>query len=292
MKFVPNAVSRKVARQILVGRKHSPTILFGVGVVGVVATTVLASKSTLKLEEVLLEIEDDVNKARHLKHGSYSEEDRKKDLAVIYTKGALRIGRLYAPAVVVGVVSITALTSSHRILTKRNAALTAAYATLDKAFDEYRRRVIESVGEEEEFRIRTAAQKETVVGEDGKKETVLAACDLDASPYARFFDETCPSWKPTPEYNKFFLIAQQNYWNNMLTARGHVFLNEVYESLGFDHSQQGAVVGWTLDPNEGDGYIDFGFMDGRKDKARQFVNGIEGAIFLDFNVDGVIFDKI
>jgi hypothetical protein len=70
-----------------------------------------------------------------------------------------------------------------------------------------------------------------------------------------------------------------------------VFLNEVYEQLGIPASRAGAVVGWTILPG-GDGYIDFGIFDGENSSARMFVNGHEKSILLDFNVDGVIYNKI
>jgi hypothetical protein len=72
-----------------------------------------------------------------------------------------------------------------------------------------------------------------------------------------------------------------------------VFLNEVYDMVGVPRSKAGAVVGWLLSPNGGtDNFVNFGVFDGRTEVARDFVNGREGAILLDFNVDGVIYDKI
>ena len=110
------------------------------------------------------------------------------------------------------------------------------------------------------------------------------------SPYARFFDETVYEWKPDPLMNKCFLDAQQRYANNLLEARGHIFLNEVYDMLGFQRTREGAVVGWIKN-GDGDGYVDFGIYDGNE-RSRAFVNGHETSILLDFNVDGTIWDKI
>jgi hypothetical protein len=71
-----------------------------------------------------------------------------------------------------------------------------------------------------------------------------------------------------------------------------VFLNEVYRAIGADHTQAGSVVGWILS-DTGDNYIDFGVFNGQDgDRIRDFVNGREGAVLLDFNVDGLIWDKI
>jgi hypothetical protein len=85
-----------------------------------------------------------------------------------------------------------------------------------------------------------------------------------------------------------FLQCQQNYFNQQLKARGHVFLNEIYDAIGLERSKAGTIVGWVTDGN-GDGYIDFGMFE---DASRRFINGIEPSILLDFNVDGVIYDLI
>lgn len=291
MKFLPDTVARKVARQVLVGRKHSPTILFVGGVAGVITSTVLACRATLKLEEVLAETQENIETAQTLQHDNYSEDDRKKDLAYLQIRNVVSITKLYAPAVIVGVVSISALVGSHQILTKRNAALTAAYAALEKGFKDYRKRVIDAIGEEKEEKLYYPRKEIEDVDESGKKTKVNHATEHTASIYARFFDEYNRNWNRNPEYNMAFLKAQQNYANDMLLARGHVFLNEVYDSLGMERTTAGAVVGWVVS-KDGDNYIDFGIFNGKNERARVFVNGGEPSILLDFNVDGVIYDKI
>jgi hypothetical protein len=293
---IKNAVTSKVARQVLVGKKNSPTIMFGAGVVGVVATTVLASRATLKLDDILTEHEDNINKSRELEkhHPDYSSRDARRDRAYIHAKTSVAIGKAYGPAIVVGVVSIGLLTSAHVTLNRRNAGLTAAYAALDKGFKEYRARVIDEYGEEKdrEFRHGSREITEKVVDDNGKtKERSRKVAD-GVSIYARFFDQYSSSWNKTPEYNLLFLRCQQNYLNDRLKAKGHVFLNEAYDALGLDRSKEGAVVGW-LRNGDGDGYVDFGIFDGQHmDRFHDFVTGSEGSILLDFNVDGVIYDKI
>jgi hypothetical protein len=52
------------------------------------------------------------------------------------------------------------------------------------------------------------------------------------------------------------------------------------------------MVGW-IDGGDGDGYVDFGIYDiAAVNNRREFINGYEPSIILDFNVDGVIWDKI
>jgi hypothetical protein len=296
-KLVPNAVSRKFARQILIANKNSPTILFVGGVAGVVTTTVLACRATLKLEDVLSDTQGNLATAARLRDehsDKYSEEDYKKDAAFLYIRTAVKVGKLYSPAIIVGSLSIAALAGSHNILTKRNAAMTAAYAAVEKSFKEYRERVTTEFGEDKDRELRYGTEKVTVTTEDknGPKKTVVTRVAPGIpSQYARFFDEFSTSFQREPEYNFLFLRCQQNYANDMLHSRGHVFLNEVYDMLGIERSKAGAVVGWVLNP-DGDNFIDFGVFDGDNPKARDFVNGREGAILLDFNVDGLIYDKI
>lgn len=288
-------IQRSFSRQLLVGQKHSPKFLFVGGVVGMVGSTVLACRSTLKLEEVLKESQNDLHVAKTIEHEDYSEEDRQKDTAIIYIRAGVAVAKLYAPSVALGAISIAALTKSHNILNERNAALTAAYVAIDKGFREYRHRVVEKYGEDEDRRLRY--DTELLVtgpgeGKNNKPKTSERVGPDAATIYARFFDEYSRNWAKEPEYNALFLRCQQNYANDLLNARGHVFLNEVYDMLGIDHSQAGAIVGWVKN-GDGDGYIDFGvFVAGAGDRVRDFVNGREGSILLDFNVDGVIFDKI
>lgn len=285
MKIIPNAVTRQVARQILVTQKHSPRILFVAGIAGVVTSTVLACRATLKLHEIAEEIEDEITDVKINLEGT---ESYHKDLAYVYAKGAYRIGRLYAPAVIVGTASIGALTGSHITLSRRNASLTAAYAAVSKGFDEYRDRVKTELGEEREREIYHAVTIEQMIDEDGKKVFVPVADPNHWSPYARFFDEASPNWQKNAELNRLFVQCQQNYANHLLHARGHIFLNEVYDMLGLERCKAGQTVGWTLG-NGGDNYIDFGLYEA---SSARFVNGIERSILLDFNVDGVILDNI
>jgi hypothetical protein len=294
MKFVPEVIGRQVARKALMAQKASPEVLLGVGIVGLVGSTVLACRATLKMETVMEEAQGKLEMARTLEHPDYSERDRSRDISLVYFQSSVKIIKLYAPAIIVGGISIYALTSSHRIMTRRNVALTAAYGALEKGFNQYRGRVIDKYGEEVDRDLRYGTELVEIEDEKtGKKKTVTRVGPDDPSIYARFFDPVSTSWSKNPEYNLIFLKCQQNYANDLLKARGHVFLNEVYDMLGLPRSQAGAVVGWILSKNgETDNFVNFGVFDGKEQVARDFVNGREGAILLDFNVDGVIYDKI
>lgn len=295
MKLVPEAVSRTIAHNALLAKKNSPGFLLGAGIVGMVGSTVLACRATLKMDEVLEEAKDKLDTARSLDHPEYSEKDRQRDVSLIYFQTSVKIVTLYGPAIILGGTAIAALVNSHNILTRRNAALTAAYTALEKGFKEYRARVIEKYGEEQDQDFRYGTQQVEVVDPDtGKKRIAKRVGPGDPSIYARFFDNGSTSWSKEPEYNLIFLKCQQNYANDLLRSRGHVFLNEVYDMLGIPRSKAGAVVGWLLTKNgETDNFVNFGIFDDRSnERVRDFVNGFEGAILLDFNVDGIIYDKI
>jgi Family of unknown function (DUF6353) len=273
--------------------KSSPQILFGAGVIGMVGSTVLACRATLKVDQVLEESQGKLELARTLQDDRYSERDRSRDVALIHFQSSVKIVRLYAPAILVGGLSIAALTKSHTILTRRNAALTAAYATLDKGFREYRARVVEKYGEDQDRDFRYGTQQVEVVDPETNKKRILKRVSQDdPSIYARFFDSSSVNWSKEPEYNLIFLKGQQNWANDLLRSRGHLFLNEVYDMLGLERSKAGQVVGWVKTDNGAtDNFVNFGVFDGRTQAAVDFVNGFEGAILLDFNVDGVIYDK-
>lgn len=302
MKFknlnIPNGITNRLGRQVLQVRKHSPAVMFGAGIVGVVTSTVLACRATLKLDEVLEKTQADMGTAKELfatDNESYTAKDYTEDMAKLRIRTAVKVGKLYAPSLAVGVVSIGLLTGSHIVLNKRNLALTAAYGAVEKGFREYRDRVRQELGDEKEreFRYGFEEVEEVVEGKNGSKVTKTKRVNpvTGKSIYAKFFDEYSKNWNKEPEYNRVFLQCQQNYANDLLKARGHVFLNEVYDMLGLDRTSAGAVVGWVFD-KDGDNFIDFGLFDGEKLEIRNFINGHERSILLDFNVDGTIYDKI
>lgn len=298
MKFVPDSIGRSVAGLVAQGQKHSPTLLFGAGVVSMVGSTVLACRATLKLNEVLDEAERDLKAANDVNEAyseKYSDSDKKKDVALIYSRGVAKTVKLYAPAVIMGGVGIACLTKSQSILKERNAALTAAYIAIDSAFNRYRERVIEKYGEEEDRAMRFGVEEIDIIDEEtGKVISTIRAADEDPSGYARWFDaESSAQYTPPPndEYNWIFLRHAQNWCNDVLQARHHIFLNEVYGYLGLSHTSAGSLVGWIYDRDNdrGDNYIDFGCW-GEKDDRQplDFFNGRDHGILLDFNVDGPI----
>jgi hypothetical protein len=308
VKLIPNAVSNRLGRSLLHLQKASPQVMFGVGVVGVVGATVLACRATMRVSDALdpVEKQRDRSEQLHLEHQvllerdgigtDYDDKAYAKDQVALRIKMILTVTKLYAPAAGLMMLSVGLLTGSHVTLNKRNASLTAAYATVDQAFEKYRARVKDQLGEEQDrdFRYGTRNVEETVEGKDGKSKVIAHKRVSTESPslYAKFFDQLCKDWQNNPEYNRIFLQAQQGYFNQLLQSRGHVFLNEVYQALGIEHTSAGAVVGWVLG-GPGDDYIDFGIFDDiTNPRVRDFVNGDEASILLDFNVNGVIYNLL
>ena len=306
---IMNTVSRSMHKIGFKLKKHSPEILIVAGAVGAVTSAVMACKATLKVNEVIDEAKDTIDAIHEAvevgenKAGTvYTEEDGKKDLSLTYLQTGVKLAKLYGPAVILGTLSITAMVSSSVILKKRNVALMAAYTTLDKGFKEYRGRVIERFGKdldrELRYNIKAKEVEETVVNEDGSTETVKKTVNVvdptSISDYAVIYDDGCTGWSKDPELNKFFLKSQERYANDRLKAKGHLFLNEVYDMLGVPRTKAGQIVGWVYDeknPN-GDNFVDFGMFDVHDDRKRDFINGYERNIVLDFNVDGPIVDLI
>ena len=299
---IMNKVAQVTKKSGLKFRKHSPEILVVSGVVGVVASAVWACKATTKLDAVLEEPKAQIEKIHVLiehpdmipEGKEYTEEDSKKDLAIVYTQSALKVVKLYAGPVILGTVSIAAILGGHNILRGRNVALAAAYATLDSSFKDYRNEVVDRFGKEVDYQLKHKLHAEEITEkvedpETGKikkvKKTVLVKKD-DAREdgYSRLFDAACPNWVNDPNLNRSFLSAAQSYYNDKLHGIGYVFLSDIYNYLGFRITPESRVVGWTLN-GDGDGYIDFGF-----DQDDMFMSGYNKDVWLDFNVDGPILD--
>jgi hypothetical protein len=294
--------------------KNAPQILIYAGAIGAIGAAVMACKATLKVSEIIDRSQESIKIIRDTQDdetAEYTQEDARKDLAIVYVSRGLDLAKLYAPAVIVGGISIAAMIKSHKILSRRNAALAAAFTTASESFAKYRKAVVDRYGErvDHELRHNIKAEKVSVTDENGKtkKETVDVIHEnlYGCSDYARFFDESCDGWSNDPEYNLMFLKAQQQHANDKLIAQGYLFLSDVYNMLGILESKASRVVGWVYNPDNpvGDNYVDFGIYDVmvygyRNDYAnetiseerREFVNGYRPSILLDFNVDGNIWE--
>ncbi len=277
-------------------KAHAPEIALAAGIISVTAGTVLACKASMKLEktvDAMKEKKDALEaKKEALSIEEYPKKERGKDSFIFYKDCVKHVVKLYGVPAAMYVGGIGLIISSHAVIKGRNAALISAYNSLDAATKAYRERVKEAIGEEAEEKIfHPMEDAETVeTSEDGKekKKKVKAFSKEDEySPYARFFDEFNPNWERDPQNNLTKLKAVQEIATNKLHSRGYLFLNEVYDALGFPKTKEGQLIGWIESKTP---YVDFGIYDGFRKAQRDFVNGLEPSILLDFNVSGVIID--
>lgn len=305
-----NNVNRIITKSKFKIKKHSPEILLITGIASGIAATVTACVATVKAvddikdaKEEIQDLKDEIN--GDVKPMTPSEiEEKTRELSKVYLRTGVNVVKLYLPSLALGAASISSILGSHKIMNGRNVALATAYSALDKAFRGYRDRVKEKYGEEEEFNLRYDLKEKTiekiVEGKDGKKKKVKEKVKVidgnpeDISIYARFFDEFSRNYVDSPEYNLTFLRQTEHWANDRLQANGILFLNEVYEALDIPRTKAGQHVGWYLDKDNPkvDNYVSFGIYNVNREENRNFVNGIEKAILLDFNVDGDIIDKI
>lgn len=315
LKSMTRKVTARAGRQILTVREQSPVFLVAVGVVGIATSTVLACQATLKLSDILEQGEKNLEKVDAAKE-NFDEEEIKKASFGVKLKVAIDVVNLYAPSAVLFAVSASMIVGSHVILKKRNAGLAAAYAVVDKSFKEYRSRVVADQGEEKDFEYRHGVvDREIVVdGKDGPETKVVSGLDQEAIEnedpelnYRRVFrgpdwDEHGdpvpgtgnPNWSPVGNNNQYFLNMIQSQVNDLLTLQGHVFLNQVYDLLGFEPTAAGQIVGWVANPEEGegDGRITFGVWNNGVYEGKKWLNGDKEAFLLDFNVDGPILHRL
>lgn len=288
-------------------KKHSPEILVVGGVIGMVGAAVMACKATPKAIKVLEESKDKIEKINEAKtlvekgdvsEEDYSKEDHTKDLIGEYIRMGFGLAKTYAPAVIVGGLSIAAIFGGHKILRGRNLALAAAYATIDKSFKQYRGNVVDRFGAEVDRQLKYNLKAEEITEkiedpETGKtkkvKKTVYKRIgDETENGYSRLFSAGCENWNNNPTLNQSFLSSAQSFYQKKLETFGYVFLSDVYKYLGFRETPASRVVGWIYDKNNeiGDNQIDFGFMN-----DPNFMGGYETDVWLDFNVDGPILDR-
>lgn len=281
-------VTRLVGRAGLVLSKHAPTILTAAGTAGFIGTTVLASKATLKVEETVAEETALLVKVHEAQEaGKLSDKDATHDKVVLYSRMTTKLAKLYAPAIILGAASIASLATGHGIMLKRNASLAAAYAAVDQAFKTYKKKVESKFGKDAVLEALSSVATEDLTKDEMTVESVAAVNDV--SPYGVIFDDTNVNWSADEDLAMLHLKCQQQYANDILQTRGHIFLNEVYKMLGFPHTPAGAVTGWVK--GNGDDFVDFNIFDGMFEGEDQ--NGRTVTKWaLDFNVDGVMYDKI
>lgn len=299
--------SRIITKSKMGLKKHSPEILTAAGIITGIAAAVIACKQTVKATEIIQNAQKNLSDIEEVKNlvengeATYTDEDEANDRKTVAIQTTVDIMKTYALPVGLGLFSITCILASNHILKKRNAALAAAFSALSTDFTNYRKRVIEKYGKETDFMLKNGLEKQLVAHqivdpETGEvketKEEVLTYEGDKLSQYARVFDEVgSTQWTPSADHNRAFLLMEQNYFNERIRTRGYIFLNEVYERLGFRPTKAGSVVGWVYQNADYEG-IDFGIFTAHTQKAAEFLEGTEPSIILDFNVQGDILSLV
>lgn len=291
-------------------KEHAPEIMIGASIITGAAALYFTARGTLKLEEILDDHNDRVDPIKDdldaLKASDDIEDKQelmevKKELVKEYAKTTGKVALAYAPAVALACSSAVLSISAHGIMKKRVATALAALESVSAGFEAYRQRVRDKYGAEIDQEILTGKHKETVAVEqtDKKGNTRMVDKKIDVvdsltSPYARYFDNKNDAFWCTSSndgsgraYNEEFLRTQEQVANLKLRTQGYLFLNDVYESLGFEQTPEGQLVGWLDRTENGDGYVSFNVS-----KVSEGVNENDDIWLLDFNVDGQIFDRI
>lgn len=308
MKFFSNfkeSIIRTANSVIFSAKKNSPTILLIGGITCVVAGTVSAIHATSKADEVLDNFHKDLEKIDEIvekaeannKTDIYPVEQANKDRKIVYGHMVMSMAKIYLPTVLLETVGIGMICKSHSILSKRNAGLAVAYAGLSKAFNDYRQRVSDKYGAEEENRLYYGMEDHTItvkeISENGvvtEKEEIVTSLDPVNDSLSAFIDELSGIWcKDSPSSTKNNILVQQRMLNENLRRRKFITLNEAYRALDLPETPDGMVLGWYYDPNVID-KIDFGLFTRNDMATRRFVNGYEDVVLVTFNVDGNIFN--
>ena len=252
--------------------KHAPTILSVTASVGVVATGYLAWRAGTRFEDC--EGRDWDRRKECIRNADLiADEDVHKIEMKNRILFILDTAYTCAPAAIVGAATITMIYFSNSISKKRLAAVGAAYTALKTA--------------------------EEILSSDNKSDAaavvdaVLASIS-DLSPYARIItEESSNCWDDNEDYTSETLAAVQLWANRRLERKGHLFLNEVYDQLGLSRTREGAVVGWIKNSKDGDNYVSFGDYDANTYRVpSEDYSRVDTNFIVDFNVDGMIWDKI
>lgn len=211
-------------------KKHSPEILTGIGIAGMITTTVMAVKATPKALILLEEKKDEL------------DTDRLEPKDIIKTAWPC-----YIPAAVVGSISVFCLIGASSTNLRRNAALATAYTLSESTLKEYQEKVVETIGEKKEQSIRDSVSKDKMV-KNPVREVILTESGGNTICYdvlsGRYFKS-----------DRDKIIRVMNELNRQMRDEMYVTLNDFYYELGLDGTKMGDMLGWNIDK----GYIDLAF---------------------------------
>jgi hypothetical protein len=205
---------------------NSPLILTAIGVTGTITTAVLASKATIKA-------------VRLLDNEEYILETQ--DLPPLDIKEKVnRTWKLYVPAIGTGALTVVCIVGANRIGTRRAAAMAAAYSLSEKAFVEYKDKVVDKLGTSKEQKVRDEIAQDRVTANPVSTKEVLITGAGDVLCYdsitGRYFKSNMES-----------LRKAENDINRQLLHDGYVTLHEFYVMIGLPSTLYSSEVGWNSD---------------------------------------------
>lgn len=221
-------------------KRRSPEILTGLGIAGMLSTTILAVKATPKAlmlieEEKRRRNYENAKEARDLGYDECEHIDKLPPVDVIKTAW-----KCYIPAAVTGTVSVACLIGASSVNARRNAALATAYTISESALREYKDKVVETVGEKKEKAVRDAIAKDKIERDPVEKKEVIITDRGDTLCYdahaGRYFKSDIDKLKKV-----------ENEINKKLLDEGYISLNDFYYAIGLEGTDIGRDLGWRVE---------------------------------------------
>lgn len=225
--------------------KHSPEILTGIGIAGMITTTVLAVKATPKAMALIEEEKDRQNDERYLEakekgHDEYAQVSKLKPIETIKVAW-----KPYIPAAVTGVFSVACLVGASSVHAKRNAALATAYQISQTALSDYREKVVETIGEKKEHAIRDKVVEKKMEENPPSNTTVLITGGGNTLIYDSHSDRYFRS-----DIDKVKRAVNDLNYRMISGGEMYISLNEFYDEIGLKHTDTGDVLGWRIDKGQ------------------------------------------
>jgi hypothetical protein len=304
---IKKTVGPRVGRALLTGKNYSPELYLAGGLAMGIGSAIMLAKAHKRSDEVLdptIEMigdakdyitEENFKAVEETGHEAINRAEAQSIMKPMYGTLVLDAVKLYGPGVLMGVGSIALIMASHGVLRNRNRALISTVALIERGFSTYRKRVVDEYGKEVDEKLYFGADSRDVVtveeiegGKTRKRKSKRNHIPEVPAPmlYGRTFDETVPRWRTDRKRNETWLHMMQAMMNDKLDAYGVLFLNDVYEQLGFRKTAVGAVAGWCRDLPGGDNFVSFGL-----DNSINLNKG-DNRWMLDFNVQGNILDGV
>lgn len=200
-------------------KQHSSTILTCISAVGVIATSLLTAKATIKVFEIVNEEECEMKR-----------DLTKKELVAVAAP-------VYIPAIIMGASTIACIFGANILNKKQQALLSSAYMLANNSFKEYKNKLKGLYGEKTHNKI-----IDSIVAEKTKDVHINANLENDDSEPMLFYDEYSGQYFETTTEQ---VLSAEYHLNRNYTLRGYATLNEFYEFLGLEPTEYGDILGWS-----------------------------------------------